>query len=154
VFGVATVGGSPVGHAVLQAAGDEAYLGNIVIHPGFRGMGLGKSLLEWVVEQATNRGVTRILLEVREGNTVAKRLYISSGFEEVGRRPGMYPNGETAVVMELKILDFMQAQEEAYVTFIATLSSGELREKSRFLKVSGRWLYDDGEFDQAVQATL
>jgi SEC-C motif-containing protein len=56
--------------------------------------------------------------------------------------------------LKLKILDFMQEQEEAYVTFIATLSSGELREKSRFLKVSGRWLYVDGEFDQAIQATL
>ena len=56
--------------------------------------------------------------------------------------------------LKLKILDFVQAQEEAYVTFIATLSSGELREKSRFLKVSGRWLYVDGEFDQAIQATL
>ena len=49
--------------------------------------------------------------------------------------------------LNLKIIDFGEEQEEAYVTFVATLSSGELKEKSRFLRVSGKWLYVDGEFE-------
>lgn len=44
----------------------------------------------------------------------------------------------------LKILEFVDGREEAYVTFEASLSSGMLTEKSRFLKVEGRWLYADG----------
>ncbi len=48
--------------------------------------------------------------------------------------------------LNLEIIDFTQTEEEAYVTFIATLSSGKLQEKSHFLKVSGKWLYVDGEF--------
>lgn len=44
----------------------------------------------------------------------------------------------------LKIEDFIDEGEEAYVTFIASLSSGPLHEKSRFLKEDGRWLYVDG----------
>jgi len=47
----------------------------------------------------------------------------------------------------LEIVDFTPLEKEAFVTFVATLSSGELREKSRFLKVSGRWLYVDGVFE-------
>jgi len=48
--------------------------------------------------------------------------------------------------INLKILDFVSEEEEAYVSFIATLSSGKLQERSRFLKISGKWLYVDGEF--------
>jgi SEC-C motif-containing protein len=44
----------------------------------------------------------------------------------------------------LKIIEFVDGKEEAYVTFEASLSSGMLTEKSRFLKREGRWLYADG----------
>jgi SEC-C motif-containing protein len=54
---------------------------------------------------------------------------------------------EQTKFLKLKIIDFTEEEEEAYVTFVATLSSGELKEKSRFLKIKGRWLYVDGEFE-------
>lgn len=44
----------------------------------------------------------------------------------------------------LEILEFTDGGEEAFVTFKALLSSGEMIEKSRFLKVDGRWLYESG----------
>ncbi|MDM5272702.1 YchJ family metal-binding protein [Sulfurovum sp. zt1-1] len=44
----------------------------------------------------------------------------------------------------LKIIEFVDGEEEAYVAFEASLSSGPLIEKSRFLKREGRWLYVDG----------
>ena len=45
----------------------------------------------------------------------------------------------------LDILEFVDGDMEAYVTFEAHLSSGLMREKSRFLKVDGRWLYENGD---------
>jgi SEC-C motif-containing protein len=45
----------------------------------------------------------------------------------------------------LRIESFTENREEAFVTFTAKLSSGEMREKSRFLKQNGRWLYVSGE---------
>ena len=54
----------------------------------------------------------------------------------------------------LKIIDFREEEEEAYVTFTASLSSGELKEKSRFLKISGQWLYVDGEFTTETPADI
>jgi len=44
----------------------------------------------------------------------------------------------------LEILEFVDAKEEAFVTFKAKLSSGDMTEKSRFLKVDGMWLYESG----------
>jgi len=44
----------------------------------------------------------------------------------------------------LEIIEWIDGEEEAFVTFSASLSGGVLREKSRFLKVDGQWLYVDG----------
>ena len=44
----------------------------------------------------------------------------------------------------LEILEFIDGEEEAFVTFKAILSSGDMIEKSRFLKVDGLWLYEQG----------
>ena len=52
--------------------------------------------------------------------------------------------------LSLEIIDFIDGEEEAFVTFNARLSSGDLKEKSRFLKLYGRWLYADGVFIDAV----
>lgn len=49
----------------------------------------------------------------------------------------------------LKIRDYSDGEEVAYVTFEAILDHGSLIEKSRFLKVKGKWLYESGEFTEA-----
>ncbi len=46
----------------------------------------------------------------------------------------------------LEVMDFIEGDEEAFVVFKAKLSDGVMTEKSRFLKVDGRWLYESGEF--------
>lgn len=46
--------------------------------------------------------------------------------------------------LELEILEFIDGEEEAFVSFKAKLSSGEMLEKSRFLKLENRWLYESG----------
>ena len=48
--------------------------------------------------------------------------------------------------LSLEIIDFTDGENEAFVTFRAKLSTGDLVEKSRFLKVNNMWLYVDGEF--------
>ncbi|CAA6824343.1 MAG: Unknown protein [uncultured Sulfurovum sp.] len=45
----------------------------------------------------------------------------------------------------LEVLEFIDGEEEAFVTFKALLSSAEMVEKSRFLKVDAFWLYENGE---------
>ena len=47
----------------------------------------------------------------------------------------------------LEILEFTDGEEEAFVTFKAKLSSGEMIEKSRFLKHDSIWLYESGLFN-------
>ncbi len=46
----------------------------------------------------------------------------------------------------LEIVEFIDADCEAYVTFKARLGSGVLHERSMFLKEDGVWFYVSGEF--------
>ncbi len=48
--------------------------------------------------------------------------------------------------LNLKIESFLEEKELAYVTFVATLENGKLREKSTFAKISGEWRYLSAEF--------
>lgn len=50
--------------------------------------------------------------------------------------------------LELKILEFIDGEEEAFVTFEAIFDHGHMKEKSRFFKVEGKWLYESGEFSE------
>jgi len=52
---------------------------------------------------------------------------------------------KTTEFLKLKIVEFIEGEEEAFVTFKAQLSSGDMIEKSRFLKVNHFWLYESGE---------
>ena len=55
---------------------------------------------------------------------------------------------KTTYFRGLKILEYVDGEEEAFVTFEATLSDGIMKEKSRFLKEDGKWLYESGDFGE------
>lgn len=83
---------------------DELEVHDIAVAPEHRRRGLGKLLLEHVLENCRLRGVRRVLLEVRESNIAAQRLYRSLGFEVIGRRRRYYQNdGEDALTMALEL---------------------------------------------------
>jgi ribosomal-protein-alanine N-acetyltransferase len=78
---------------------DEAHIATIASHPDWRGCGLGQCLMVALLDQAIARGAALATLEVRVGNTPARRLYEKLGFEEVGERRNYYRDGEDALIM-------------------------------------------------------
>jgi [ribosomal protein S18]-alanine N-acetyltransferase len=78
---------------------DEAHIATIASHPGWRGCGLGQCLMLALLDQAFARGAALATLEVRVGNTPARRLYEKLGFEEVGERRNYYRDGEGALIL-------------------------------------------------------
>jgi [ribosomal protein S18]-alanine N-acetyltransferase len=92
------------GYGILSMGAGEAHVLNLCIGPDFRGRGLGRHLLGRLLDIARWNGAERIFLEVRPSNPLARTLYESVGFCEIGRRPRYYPakNGrEDAIVMAL-----------------------------------------------------
>ncbi|MDD5359348.1 MAG: YchJ family metal-binding protein [Sulfurovaceae bacterium] len=46
----------------------------------------------------------------------------------------------------LEIIEFVDGENEAFVTFKAILGDMQFIEKSRFLRVDSKWLYESGDF--------
>ncbi len=59
-------------------------IGNVAVHPQWRGRSIGRALVEAALEDIAARGGIWVGLEVREDNPTARRLYERLGFEPVG----------------------------------------------------------------------
>ena len=98
---VAEEGNALIGYGgMMFTGGPQADVVTLAVDPVHWGQGTGTALLTALVEEARKRGCAEVLLEVREDNPRARRLYLRHGFTEVGIRRGYYqPSGVDAVVM-------------------------------------------------------
>ena len=60
---------------------------------------MGRVLLKAAFNILRKRKIGFVRLEVRVSNTIAQRLYRSTGFMEIGFIPFYYKDGEGAIVM-------------------------------------------------------
>ncbi|TCV94994.1 [SSU ribosomal protein S18P]-alanine acetyltransferase [Luteibacter rhizovicinus] len=99
--------GEIAGYGILSVAAGEAHVLNICIANQHRGLGYGRRMMGRLLDLARWYGTERVFLEVRPSNPVAKGLYESLGFAQIGRRPGYYPaksGREDAIVMALDMV--------------------------------------------------
>lgn len=95
--------GHVVGYGGLRVvgSGQPGDIQTLAVAPDYRGSGWGRAILDHLLDQSRQRGVTELFLEVRADNPVANALYQSAGFEEIGRRERYYqPDNVDAVVMQ------------------------------------------------------
>ncbi len=99
-----------VGYAGFWLLLDEAHVTKVTIAARFRGQGLGRSLMELLLERARQLGATTVRLEVRERNTAARTLYESQGFSPIRIRKGYYArSNESAIEMAMVFPEHVQA---------------------------------------------
>jgi ribosomal-protein-alanine N-acetyltransferase len=63
---------------------------NVCVREEYRGRGVARRVLLYLLDRARTAGMYEAFLEVRPSNTAAARLYHSLGFEQVGVRRGYY----------------------------------------------------------------
>jgi ribosomal-protein-alanine N-acetyltransferase len=89
----------------FQTVVDEMHIHNLAVDPKQQGLGLGRRLLELSLAVGARRGAERALLEVRQSNWAAQRLYRSLGFQGVAVRRGYYTHpAEDALILEKRDL--------------------------------------------------
>ncbi|MBO4554514.1 MAG: ribosomal protein S18-alanine N-acetyltransferase [Clostridia bacterium] len=86
-------------HSVL----DEAHVTNIAVKSTDRGKGIGKFLMSELISRAKLKGASVMMLEVRDGNVPAIKLYEGFGFRVVGVRKKYYNNLHDALIMTLDL---------------------------------------------------
>ena len=97
--------GKILGYSILAIGVGEAHILNICVAPTEQKQGIGRKMLENLIEVARGQAET-MFLEVRPSNRVAIALYMDMGFNEIGIRKGYYPaeNGrEDAIMLALEL---------------------------------------------------
>lgn len=70
-----------VGHSAIRAQ-----LRWFILHPAFRGMGLGRTLLNNAMEYCREKGYRQVFLETTEDQKTALKMYRKAGFRKVAER--------------------------------------------------------------------
>ena len=90
-----------VGFAGIKIILDTAELMNIVTKKSFRENGIGKLMLEYLINMCKNEKIKTLNLEVNSQNTIAINIYKKYNFKEVGLRKKYYNNTYDAILMSL-----------------------------------------------------
>lgn len=86
--------GKVVGYIGIEKVLDEEHIINMAVDPGYRGKGVGKRLMQHVLNDEDV-----FFLEVRVSNQTAKSIYEHYGFKVIDTRKQYYADGEDALVM-------------------------------------------------------
>lgn len=94
----------PLGCVVRWVIVDEVQVLNVVVHPVARRRGVGQALMRTVLDEAKELGLCQIVLEVRQDNVAAIKLYEALRFVATGVRQSYYVrSGSDAVLMTLNV---------------------------------------------------
>jgi ribosomal-protein-alanine N-acetyltransferase len=97
---VVRIDGVLVGYGGMWVILDEAHVTNVAVHPEYRRLGIGRRIMNELMDRARSRGAARMTLEVRRSNTGAQKLYEELGFVAKGIRKGYYADlKEDAIIM-------------------------------------------------------
>lgn len=99
---VVEIDGKVVGYCGYWGIAGEGYIYNVAVKNEYRRQAIGNRMLRSLLEDAADRGITSVTLEVRYSNEAAIRLYESLGFVRAGIRRDFYTKPkEDAVIMWL-----------------------------------------------------
>lgn len=94
-----------IGYIIYRIIFDEAEILNIVIDKNFRGLKIGKTLIDFAIEDIKKKNCKVIFLEVHQNNIIAQKLYEQTGFKRYGIRQKYY-SGFDAILMKIELCNF------------------------------------------------
>lgn len=116
--------GEIIGFGVVHHIRPEAHLLNFAVAQEFRGLGVGRRFLNFIVHSLLADGGETLSLEVRRSNNSAQLLYTSLGFEIVGERRKYSPDdAEDALVMKVPLIIACQSSSSRSADTASTLSN-------------------------------
>ena len=101
-FIVAVQDNHVLGYAGMHCILDEGYITNIAVFSDFRRKGIGRKLLNYILNYAQKSNFALVTLEVRTSNYAAINLYKDLGFKQVGIRKNFYKKPEEDAILMTK----------------------------------------------------
>jgi ribosomal-protein-alanine N-acetyltransferase len=100
---VACDAAGPQGFAIMQFGDEQAHLALLCVQASHQRLGIGRRLVDWLVESAQVAGIASIGLELRADNERAYAFYRTLGFAQTLIVPGSY-DGRIAARRMLRML--------------------------------------------------
>lgn len=100
LFLIAVSDSCVLGYVVASADRRWSHIISLAVKPECRRIGIGTGLLKNLMERLRSNGVRQVLLEVREDNKAALRLYEKLGFRWSRRISRYYEDGCGAIELE------------------------------------------------------
>ena len=104
IFLVALYENEVAGYIGMYSVLDEGNITNVAVFENYRRLGIGRMLIDELIQRSKQKGLSFLTLEVRKSNNAAISLYKSCGFNEVGQRKEYYSKPtEDAVLMTVQL---------------------------------------------------
>ncbi len=133
------------GSATLFPYSKTLRLFSIAVLPGFQGNGIGKQILEYILQFANNSKFERISLEVLQSDKMLIQFYKSFGFKITEELPEYYSKTESGVRMVLSLDENGEKQSISNIIIVRNPKSWNL-EIEGVKVVSSRSYITDPEF--------
>jgi ribosomal-protein-alanine N-acetyltransferase len=92
------------GYIVGRMGADELHINNVAVRDDYRRRGVGRALLNLILERGKRSGIPCAFLELRAGNSAALALYEECGFRVTAQRSKYYSDPvEDALVMIVQL---------------------------------------------------
>ena len=92
-----------VGYIGISYVLDEADIISIVVHKDYTKNGIATLLLQEIFKFAKDNNIQKLMLEVRNSNIAAQKLYEKHGFKQITIRKNYYDNSEDALIYEKEL---------------------------------------------------
>ena len=92
-----------VGYIGISYVLDEADIISIVVHKDYTKNGIATLLLQEIFKFAKDNNIQKLMLEVRNSNIPAQKLYEKHGFKQITIRKNYYDNSEDALIYEKEL---------------------------------------------------
>jgi ribosomal-protein-alanine N-acetyltransferase len=93
----------PAGFCMLSIGDGIGEVVAVAVDPLWQGRGIGRQLMQAIVEDARGMGIRLLVLKTATRNLSARGMFQRVGFEETGRVAGYYTGGQTAVGMRKRL---------------------------------------------------
>lgn len=93
------------GFAITVLIPPQAELESIAVAADCQRQGIGGHLVSELLSMLRKRGISEVILEVRESNLRARRFYALTGFAETGRRRAYYTQPEEDAILLSRMTD-------------------------------------------------
>jgi ribosomal-protein-alanine N-acetyltransferase len=104
VFLVADENDRVLGYVGMMAVLDEGYISNVAVASEARRRGIGRALVEELLDRSEKLSLSFVTLEVREHNEAAIALYAGLGFVPAGLRKNYYDSPKENALLMTKYL--------------------------------------------------